>query len=110
MAPSATTEQHELAQYTVTVHTSDLPGAGTDCSAYISVHGRDGETGKQELRADGRGFARGSVEMALVQGRNVGQMLYICVGHNDEGKHLSIQFWLWHNKVLKDSLHCFPAS
>ena len=85
--PYATAEKHDTdtAHYTVTVHTSDLPGAGTDCAAYISVHGSAGQTGKQALIGHGGAFARGSVETALMQGPDVGQMLHICVGHNDEG-------------------------
>jgi len=72
-------------QYTVTVHTSDLPGGGTDCNAYIVVYGQQGDTGKQGLKAAAGAFGRGSVEGCSVQGHNVGKMLYICVGHNDDG-------------------------
>lgn len=75
----------DTAQYSVTVHTSDLSGAGTDCSAYIVVYGQRGDTGKQGLEAAGGAFGRGSVERCSVQGHNVGKMLYICVGHNDDG-------------------------
>lgn len=76
-------EKQDMAQYTVTVYTSNLPAAGTDCTAYIRVHGQNGDTGKQGLQGP---FARGSVKTALVEGLNVGQMLFICVGHNDEGE------------------------
>ncbi len=72
-------------QYTVTVHTSDLSGGGTDCNAYIVVYGQQGDTGKQGLKAAAGAFGRGSVEGCSVQGHNVGKMLYICVGHNDDG-------------------------
>ena len=87
--PYATAEKHDtvMAEYTVTVYTSDLPGAGTDCAAYISVHGKAGQTGRHALIAQGGAFVRGSVETALVRGPDVGQMLHICVGHNDEGMH-----------------------
>lgn len=76
-------EKQDMAQYTVTVYTSNLPAAGTDCKAYIRVHGKNGDTGKQELQGP---FARGSVKTAVVEGMNVGQMLSICVGSNDEGE------------------------
>ena len=78
----AAAEKQDMAQYTVTVYTSDLAAAGTDCTAYIRVHGKKGDTGKRELQGP---FVRGSVKTALVEGLNVGQMLSICVGHNDEG-------------------------
>lgn len=97
-AVTPTAEKREMAQYTVTVYTSDLSGAGTDCTAYIRVHGRKGDTGNQGL--PGR-FARGSVETALVEGLNVGQMLCICVGHNDEGAHRPFQpfFHFYHSLI-----------
>ena len=84
-APHDTAETQDMAQYTVTMYTSDLPGAGTDCTAYIGVHGERGDTGKQGLTVEAGAFARGSVVTALVEGPNVGQMLCVCVGHNDEG-------------------------
>lgn len=87
-APYATAAKQDIAQYIVTVYTSDLPGAGTDCTAYICVHGKLGETGKQGMTVEGGSFGRGSVETALVEGPNVGQMLCACIGHNDEGVHL----------------------
>ena len=74
-----------LAEYTVTLHTSDLPGAGTDCTAYIVVHGKDGVCGKQGLSPSGGAFTRGSVQTCAVQGQNVGRMLYITISHNDDG-------------------------
>ena len=88
----STAQQQDLAQYIVTVYTSDLAGAGTDCSAYISIHGKHGDTGKQGMTVDTGAFARGSVKTALVEGQNVGQMLSICVGHNDQGAHLFFRF------------------
>ena len=90
-ATTSTPAQHSVlkaldtAQYTVTVYTSDLPGGGTDCSAYIVVYGQQGDTGKQGLKAAAGAFGRGSVEGCLVQGHDVGKVLYICVGHNDDG-------------------------
>lgn len=81
--------------YSITVYTSDMPGAGTDCTAYISVHGKGGDTGKQVMAVETGAFARGSVETALVEEPDVGQMLGICVGHNDEGAHLLILSSIW---------------
>ena len=71
----------------MTVYTSDLPGAGTNCTAYISVHGKRGDTGKQAMNVETGAFGRGSVDTALVEGPNVGPMLCIVIGHNDEGAH-----------------------
>lgn len=85
-AQHASPDRPNLAEYSISVHTSELPGGGTNCSAYIVVHGRQGNTGRQGLQAAGGDFGRGSTEKCLVQGQNVGQMLYICIGHNDDGK------------------------
>ena len=93
-AAYATAERQDMAQYSVTVYTSDLPGAGTDCTAYISVHGKRGDTGKQGMTVEAGAFARGSVETALVEGPDVGQMLCVCVGHNDEGAHKSVHAFI----------------
>ena len=73
-------------QYTVTISTSDLPGAGTDCTAYIVIYGLEGDTGKRALEAAEGRFVRGSVQACQVAGVHVGRMTHICMGHNDDGE------------------------
>ena len=92
-----------MAMYTITVYTSDMAGAGTDCTAYISVHGKRGDTGKQVMTVGAGAFARGSVETALVEGPDVGEMLCICVGHNDEGAHSFIPSFI--SALISASMH-----
>lgn len=83
--PEFAVDTDNTAQYTVTVTTSDLPGAGTDCTAYIAVFGNQGDTGKQLLEAAEGRFLRGSVQGCLVAAPNVDRMTHICIGHNDDG-------------------------
>ena len=84
-AQTSLLDTDNTAQYTVTVTTSDLPGAGTDCTAYIAVFGDQGNTGKQLLEAAEGRFLRGSVQGCQVAAPNVGRMTHICIGHNDDG-------------------------
>ena len=92
----------DTAQYSVSVHTSHLAGSGTDCTAYIVVYGHQGDTGKQGLKAAAGAFVRGSVEGCSVEGHNVGKMLHICVGHNDDG----VCCWLLHHDCSGAELCC----
>lgn len=71
--------------YTVTISTSDLPGAGTDCTAYIVIYGADENTGKRALEAAEGRFLRGSVQACQVAGLHVSKMTHVCIGHNDDG-------------------------
>ena len=52
----------EMAEYTVTVRTSDLPDAGTDASVSVELVGSEGATGGTELGPSGRAFGRGAAE------------------------------------------------
>ena len=85
MAQSVAAATSSMADYTVTVHTSDLPGAGTDCSAYIVVHGKAGDSGQQGLNPARGAFVRGMSQTCTVQGANVGRMQFIQIGHHDDG-------------------------
>ena len=75
----------DLAAYHVTLHTSDLAGAGTTCTAHIVVYGAEGDTGAHTLDAGKAGFARGSVETCFIEAPSVGPMERIRVGHDDRG-------------------------
>lgn len=79
------------AQYAITISTSDMPGAGTDCTAYIAISGDQGNTGKQVLSAEEGRFLRGIVQSCEVAGLNVGRMSHICIGHNDDGMKLCLE-------------------
>lgn len=76
----------DLAVYHVTVHTSDLAGAGTTCTAHIVVYGAQGDTGSHTLDAGKTGFARGSVETCFIEAPSVGPMERIRIGHDDRGE------------------------
>eukprot|EP00951_Prasinocladus_malaysianus_P004879 scaffold34498_cov47-Prasinocladus_malaysianus.AAC.1 len=81
----------------IRVHTSDIKGAGTDANVFITLHGRDGDSGKRVLVAKGGAdFERGKVDEFELTGRKIGQLERIRVGLDNSGPRAS-----WHCKMVE---------
>ena len=76
----------EMAEYTVTVRTSDLPDAGTDASVSVELVGSEGATGWTELGPSGRAFGRGAAEAIQIAGADVGVVERVSLKHNGTGR------------------------
>ena len=70
LASGDTDAADDACEYTITVHTSDIRGAGTDANVFIELHGdKDGEAmvvGQQQLETAADNFERGKQVCALL--------------------------------------------
>lgn len=75
--------------YKVVVHTSDLPGAGTDASVFLVLHGEHGDSLPCPLTAaPGRSseiFERGSDDHFELRLPGVGKLRAVTIGHDCRG-------------------------
>ena len=76
----------EMADYTVTVRTSDLPDAGTDASVSIELVGSEGATGWTELGSSGRTFRKGASDEIQIAGADVGVVERVSLKHDGTGR------------------------
>ena len=53
--------------YTVTITTSDIKGAGTDASVFVTLFGTEGDSGRRALDTSKNNFERGSGKISLPQ-------------------------------------------
>ncbi|GMH36686.1 hypothetical protein BSKO_04559 [Bryopsis sp. KO-2023] len=75
-----------VADYSVTVLTSNVRGAGTDSNVFMEIFGNEGKTKRFVLdRPGANDFERGSVDTFTLHGRNVGIMSGVLVGHDNRG-------------------------
>lgn len=76
--------------YKVVVHTSDLPGAGTDASVYLQLHGELGDSMPCPLVAEpgkmSEMFERGSKDTFELRLQAVGKLTAVTVGHDCRGR------------------------
>lgn len=81
------------ARFTVTCHTSDLPGAGTDAGVTVVLVGERGRSGPHKLETSGSleaAFERGRVDVfKLPECEAVGRLITIRIGHDGENKPLT---------------------
>jgi hypothetical protein len=75
--------------YKVVVHTSDMPGAGTDASVFVVLHGEHGDSLPCPLTAaPGKSseiFERGSKDQFELRLPGVGRLTAVTVGHDCRG-------------------------
>lgn len=75
-----------LADYTVTVYTGDVSGAGTDANIFLTITGTRGSTGEQRLNGliSGNAFERDQTDKCVLHGLpSVGEITSITVRSDD---------------------------
>lgn len=65
--------------YTVTVHTSNIRGAGTDARVHINLAGVKGESGAKELTGKGNLFEQGKTDTFALKMMDLGDLQYMDV-------------------------------
>ncbi|TKR92365.1 hypothetical protein L596_007034 [Steinernema carpocapsae] len=74
--------------YSITVHTGDRTGAGTEADLYIVLYGEDGKSTKMPLKQETEAapkFRENSVDFFLLHCRYLGTLTKILVGHEIHG-------------------------
>jgi hypothetical protein len=71
-------------QYTVTVRTGDVRGAGTDAAVFLTLYGTAGNSGALALENSKDNFERGQVDRFTVEAA-VGEVQYVRIGHDNSG-------------------------
>jgi len=74
-----------LVEYTVTVHTSDIRGAGTDSNVTIELHGDKGAVGETKLDNHQNNFERDRRDVFKITGSDVGEMDHVVIKHDNSG-------------------------
>ncbi|KAI8774235.1 lipoxygenasey domain-containing protein 1 [Biomphalaria glabrata] len=82
--------------YIVEVHTSDITGADTEASIFITLLGERGDTGKRRLfvtQTEGKMFSQGKIDSFTIEAVTLGTLKSIIIGHTEKrpgaGWHLS---------------------
>ncbi|KAK3253157.1 hypothetical protein CYMTET_37584 [Cymbomonas tetramitiformis] len=79
-------QQAALQKYTVTTHTADVRGAGTDADVYITLVGTTSRVGPRFLvPPSGDPFERGQADSFTFEAGDVGAVTQIIIGHNNKG-------------------------
>ncbi|CAD7701203.1 unnamed protein product, partial [Ostreobium quekettii] len=82
----AASRHFPIAEYDVSVATSDVRGSGTDANVFIEIHGEESATRRFVLETPAKNdFERGATDKFVVRGRNVGIMTKVVVGHDNKG-------------------------
>ena len=74
-----------MVRHLVTVHTSDVPGGGTDASVSVVFNGERGRSGPHELSRGKDDFARGAVDIFTVDVEDVGDIVSIVLERDGRG-------------------------
>eukprot|EP00854_Cymbomonas_tetramitiformis_P004275 gene4275-5262_t len=74
-----------LIDFKVSVHTSDLRGAGTDANVSVTLMGEKGVIGPNKLEAKRSDFERGQCDVFSIKARDVGPLQKLQIGHDNSG-------------------------
>ncbi|KXZ51726.1 hypothetical protein GPECTOR_11g173 [Gonium pectorale] len=85
LTASDTDPRASLVTYTVTTHTSDLPGAGTDANVFVEMLGNRGSSGPRELKGKGNLFERGKADAFVLKMPDLGDLTELEVWHDGSG-------------------------
>ena len=80
-----------MVRHRVVVYTSDVQGAGTDASVFITVNGDRGESGPHELFFGKSDFKRGAKDVFTIDVKDVGAVRTVVVSQDGRGSSPS-----WH--------------
>ncbi|XP_036889676.1 lipoxygenase homology domain-containing protein 1 isoform X1 [Sturnira hondurensis] len=73
-------------KYELKVCTGDVIGAGTDADVFINIFGEYGDTGERRLESGKNNFEKGAEDRFTVDAPDLGQLMKITVGHNNNGR------------------------
>ncbi|XP_077976546.1 lipoxygenase homology domain-containing protein 1-like isoform X1 [Styela clava] len=97
-------------QYTVTVFTGDIRGAGTDANVSLTLFGDMGDSGKKKLDDKHNNFERGRKDVFTVKCPNVGKLKKLRIGHDNSG---SSPGWYLEKVMIDDNstgrIYTFPC-
>ncbi|GLC54185.1 hypothetical protein PLESTB_000832700 [Pleodorina starrii] len=82
---SDTDPRAALVTYTVTTHTSDLPGAGTDANVCCEMFGSKGSSGARELKGKGNLFERAKADKFIFKMPDLGDLTELEIWHDGTG-------------------------
>uniref|UniRef100_A0A1I8HA00 Lipoxygenase homology domain-containing protein 1 n=1 Tax=Macrostomum lignano TaxID=282301 RepID=A0A1I8HA00_9PLAT len=71
--------------YNVSVKTGDVAGAGTDANVFLTIFGKNGETGERQLRASDSAlnkFERNRIDMFKIESPDIGELERIRIRHD----------------------------
>ncbi|GLC44364.1 hypothetical protein PLESTF_000049800 [Pleodorina starrii] len=74
-----------IVEYTITTHTSDIRGAGTDANVFIELHGDKGSMGDTRLDNATNNFERGRADTFKIRGSDVGALQRVVIRHDNSG-------------------------
>ncbi len=64
-------------KYEVVVHTVDESGAGTNANVYITIYGKNGDTGKRPLKQKFKDlFERNQIDKFQIEALDLGKKIY----------------------------------
>lgn len=73
-------------QYSIDVHTADVPGAGTDANVHVTVYGSNGDTGRRSLTKKFVNlFERGKTDNFKIEALDLGHLTRLRVEHDNKG-------------------------
>ncbi|KAM9260875.1 oxygen-regulated protein 1 [Cariama cristata] len=79
-------ESENTRKWKVSVHTSDMPSAGTSSKVYITLYGDHSSSGPIFLDGEeGKLFQRGNEDIFTVNTGNIGRLYKIRIGHTNAG-------------------------
>ncbi|GIL93968.1 hypothetical protein Vretimale_245, partial [Volvox reticuliferus] len=82
---SDTDPRASLVKYTVTTHTSDIKGAGTDANVCMEMYGTKGRSGVRELTGKGNLFERGKSDTFVYKMPDLGDLTELEIWHDGTG-------------------------
>jgi hypothetical protein len=74
-----------LTTYKVKVLTADRRGAGTSAKVFITVYGKNGDSGKKRLENADKNFQRGGSDTFGLECVDLGEITKIRIGHDNSG-------------------------
>nr|XP_019954598.1 PREDICTED: lipoxygenase homology domain-containing protein 1-like [Paralichthys olivaceus] len=83
--PSEILEMEQLINYEVTVVSGDVMFAGTNARVYIQIYGDKGKTEVIRLESRSNNFERNTTEIFKINGKDVGKIFKIRIGHDGSG-------------------------
>ncbi|KAG2432966.1 hypothetical protein HXX76_008694 [Chlamydomonas incerta] len=82
---SDTDPRANLVTYSVTVHTSDIKGAGTDANVCLEMFGAKGSSGVRELTGKGNLFEQGKSDKFIFKMADLGDLSELEIWHDGKG-------------------------
>lgn len=83
--PGQQTQSNPKIPHEVTVYTGDVRGAGTNANVFLVIYGENGKSDQFDLRNKSDNFERGQVDKFKVECEDIGQLVKIRVGHDNNG-------------------------